>query len=227
MRILHSISTPAALLSIAVMLCAAPVTAQLYRYVDQNGKVHYTERPPAEQAGRAVDKLSNQGVLVKRIDAALTPEQRAAEATAKKKKAEDDAIQRVESRKNQTIVSAYASEQDLESARMGALNPVLEVIAQTEGALANNAKRMEEIKPELDSLAGKALPAKLHIAKRNIENEQAALQQLLEAKRSQEKAINTRFDEDRRRYILGSKEAAAQQANRKSPAPTTANAATK
>ncbi len=227
MRILHSISIPTALLSIAVMLSASPVAAQLYRYVDQNGKVHYTERPPAEQAGRAVDKLSNQGVLVKRQGPAPTAEQRAAEAEAKKKKAEEDAIQRVESRKNQTIVSAYASEQDLESARMGALNPVLEVIAQTEGSLANNAKRMEEIKPELDSYAGKVLPGKLRVTVKNLENEQVALQQLLEAKRAQEKAVNTRFDEDRRRYILGSKEAAAQQASRKSPAPTTANAATK
>lgn len=227
MRILHSISAPAALISITVMLTVSPANAQVYRYVDQNGKVHYTERPPAEQAGRAVDKLSSQGVLVKKIGATPSAEQRAAEVEARKKKVEDDAIQRVEHRKNQTIVSAYSSEQDLESARAGALNPVLEVIAQTVGSLANNAKRFDELKQELETHAGKALPAKLHVARRNLETEQMALQQLLDAKRAQEKAINVRFDEDRRRYILGSKEAAATRASRRSPAPTSASAATK
>jgi Domain of unknown function (DUF4124) len=227
MQILRSISGPAAFLSIALMVSASPVTAQVYRYVDQNGKVHYTERPPAENAGRAVDKLSGQGVVVKRIGAAPTAEERAAEAQAKKKKAEDEAVQRVEQRKIQAIMSAYSSEQDLEAARMGALNPVLEVITQTEGALANNAKRLEDLKPEVDSFAGKVLPGKLRNSVRGLENEQTALKQLLEAKRAQELAINARFDEDRRRYIEGAKELAAVRASRKSAVPTSANAAAK
>jgi Domain of unknown function (DUF4124) len=227
MEIRRSISAPVAIFSIAMMLYGAPTSAQVYRYVDQNGKVHYTERPPAENAGRAMDKLSGQGVVVKRIGAAPTAEDRAAEAEARKKKAEDDAIQRVEQRKIQAIMSAYSSEQDLEAARMGALNPVLEVIAQTEGALANNANRLDEIKPEVDSFAGKVLPGKLRNTLRGLENEQTALKQLLEAKRTQEQAINARFDEDRRRYAEGAKEIAAMRASRKTSAPTTANAATK
>lgn len=228
--------------TIAAMLVGAALLAStqsamaqaLYRYVDANGKVHYTDRPAAENAGRAADKLSRQGVVLQHVPAAKTPEERAAAEQARaaaeeanKKKAEDDVIVRAEQRRIQAILSAYSSERELDAARDGALTPVLEVIQQTEQALANLNKRLADLKPEIDALAGKPIPAKTRGVMKNVEVESQALERLLEAKRTEEKAINARFSEDRRRYVEGSREIAERKSRQSARAPGAVSATTK
>ncbi len=227
MRTPQSTVVSAALLGAALMASALPVAAQMYRYVDPSGKVHYTERPPAENAGRAIDKLSKQGVVIKRTPAAQTAEQRGAAEDERKRTAEEDVAGRVEQRRIQAILSAYSSEREIESARENALGPVLEVIGQTEGAIANLDKRLADLKPEIDALGAKPMPGKLRNAVKTSESERSALAQLLEAKRTEEKAINARFEEDRRRYVEGSREVAARRASRTAGTSGSVSAATK
>ena len=70
------------LLLLACALALAATTSanaqKLYKYVDASGKVVYTDKIPAEVAGKANDQLNRQGTVVKHNEAALTPEQRAA-----------------------------------------------------------------------------------------------------------------------------------------------------
>ena len=101
-------------LSASLLLAAAPVApAKTYKWVDENGKVHYSDRVPPEQAKRAREELSSQGVSVKKVEAAKTPEEiavakAAAEAEAlAKRKAEE------ERRANLALVNSYATESDL------------------------------------------------------------------------------------------------------------------
>ena len=214
MRMPQSTAISAALFGAALMASTLQVSAQVYRYVDPSGKMHYTERPPAENAGRAIDKLSKQGVVVKRTPAAPTAEQRAVAEDERKKTTEEDVAGRVEQRRIQAILSAYSSEREIDSARASALGPVAEVIEQTEGAIANLDKRLADLQPEIDALGAKPMPGKLRNSVKTIQSERGALAQLLEAKRTEEKAINARFEEDRRRYVEGSREVAARRANR-------------
>ena len=144
MRTPQSTVISAALLGAALLAGSLPVPAQVYRYIDESGKVHYTERPPAENAGRAIDKLSKQGVVLKRTPAAQTAEQRAALEDERKKTAEGDIAGRAEQRRIQAILSAYSSERELDSARDSALGSVKEVIEQSESAIANLDKRFAD-----------------------------------------------------------------------------------
>ena len=66
---------------------AAPAAAQkLYKWTDENGKVHYTDKAP--DASRGGTQLDKQGRAVGRIEPALTPEQaRAKEAEDERKQA--------------------------------------------------------------------------------------------------------------------------------------------
>ena len=141
-------------------------------------------------------------------------EQRGAAEDERKRTAEEDVAGRVEQRRIQAILSAYSSEREIESARENALGPVLEVIGQTEGAIANLDKRLADLKPEIDALGAKPMPGKLRNAVKTSESERSALAQLLETKRTEEKGINARFEEDRRRYVEGSREVAARRASR-------------
>ena len=52
------------LLFLALMFAATGVSAQMYRWVDQSGKVHYTDTPPPPAAAKSVEQKKLGGSVV-------------------------------------------------------------------------------------------------------------------------------------------------------------------
>lgn len=50
--------------AVALALASAAATAQTYRWVDKDGRVHYTDTPPPPSAARQVEKRTLQGSVV-------------------------------------------------------------------------------------------------------------------------------------------------------------------
>jgi hypothetical protein len=105
------------LLATAVVLAlgSTSVDAQkLYRWVDRDGKVHYSDSVPPEAVEQERETLNKQGMTVDRVERAMTPEERAEreaelaeldrERQAKDERDKQDAI----------LLGAYASEADLD-----------------------------------------------------------------------------------------------------------------
>src|SRR5262245_38027019 len=80
--------------SLIYFLCAAalagPAVAQtggkLFKYVDANGKVVYTDKLPPGAAGKPNEQLNGQGTVTKRNEGAPTPEQLATQEADRKRK---------------------------------------------------------------------------------------------------------------------------------------------
>jgi len=68
-----------ALLVLAILIVSAPVArATLYKWVDDQGVVHYTDKMPPEAINKGNTELNKQGITIKKTEPALTPEQRRA-----------------------------------------------------------------------------------------------------------------------------------------------------
>ena len=52
------------LLFLVLLLACASASAQMYRWVDQNGKVHYTDTPPPPSAAKSVEQKKLGGSVV-------------------------------------------------------------------------------------------------------------------------------------------------------------------
>jgi glutaredoxin len=46
---------------LALLACSSPALAEIYRWTDANGKVHYVEKKPAEGAGGQTEPLQGKG----------------------------------------------------------------------------------------------------------------------------------------------------------------------
>src|SRR5258708_36796846 len=66
----------AALLALAFSLSSVTLHAATYKWVDEKGVVHYTDKMPPEEINKGRVELNKQGVPVKATEAAPTPEQR-------------------------------------------------------------------------------------------------------------------------------------------------------
>lgn len=56
---------------------------KLYKWVDEEGQVHYSDRVPADQIKKKHEELSEQGVVLEKIENARTKEEFAAERDRK------------------------------------------------------------------------------------------------------------------------------------------------
>lgn len=100
--------------ALILSLLSAPVLAQkLYRWVDAEGKVHYTDSLPPEAVNQARDEINRSGVTVNRVDRALTPEERAARRVEEAEAARLANIQAEKDKMDAVLMGSYATEADL------------------------------------------------------------------------------------------------------------------
>lgn len=191
-----------AILIAALCVAASPALAQrMYKCVDDKGKVYYTQVPPKECAGKDTQEMTRQGTVTKRTEAALTPEQQAAREEEKKKRQEQEIAAREERRKNQALLNTYTSEKDLEEARARALKDNEVAIQESEKRIAGAQKRRKELDQEKEFYLKKPVPPKLAQDIKNNEIEIKNQRDLLDAKKKQVASINTKYDEDKKRYL--------------------------
>ncbi len=184
-------------------LAAAPASAQsrLYKCKDGKGKTYYTQTPPAECLGKEMEELSKQGTVVKKREAALTPEQLVAREAEEKRKKEEELAAKEENRKNQALLNTYASEKDIEDGRQRALKQAELTAKEIEKRIAEAQKRTHALAAEKEFYLKKPMPKKLQDDIKNNEIEAKVQQDALAAKQKELGEINAKYDEDKRRYL--------------------------
>jgi hypothetical protein len=204
MESLTMLSRLVLLTSLSVLLAAPAAAQRMYKCKDAQGNTYYTEIPPAQCLGRETDVLDKSGVVVRKNEPAkaLTPEQEAAHEAAAKKKAEDDEKAMEERRKNMALLNTYASEKDIDDARARALDETQAAIVETQKRIDGALQRQKELAAEKEFYVKKPMPAKLRQDISNNEIEIKTQTELLDAKKKQIGIINTKYDDDKQRYIL-------------------------
>lgn len=185
---------------VAMVEVHAQPAQKIYRCVDGNGKTYVTQTPPPECLGKTTQELSTQGRVI-RENVILTPEQRAAQDAEKKRKSEQEQQTREEKRKNDALLNTYSSEKDIEDARTRALKQAEDAIKQSEKRIGDADKRRKDYEREKEFYAKTGVPAKLQQDIQNAEIELKNQHELLGAKKKEIGTINTRYDEDKRRYL--------------------------
>ena len=189
----------------STLLALAPAAAQqrMYKCVDAKGKVYYTQVPPPECLGRDTEELNKSGTLIRKNPAAIpiSPAQEQAREAERKKKIEDEERSREERRKNLALLNTYSSEKDIEEARTRSLKEAQTAIEDTEKSIAGAQRRRKELEAEREFYVKKPMPFKLKQEISNNEIEIRNQTSLLDAKKKEINTINTKYDEDKRRYI--------------------------
>ncbi len=176
--------------------------AQMFRCTGKDGKKYYGQTVPPHCAGQPLEQLNKQGSVVRRIEGQLTDEQRAAkEAEAKKKRGDAEAAKE-DSRRNRALLATYTSERDIEDARVRTLKDNQLAVKDVEARIGKITQRQIALQKDMEFYQGKNKPpAKLLEDIKNAEIDLSAQQNLLAAKKKEVDTINTKYDDDKKRYI--------------------------
>ena len=202
--------TRTAILTLAALM-VAPLAAHAqrskeqytYRCTGKDGKKYYGQTIPPACFGQPLELINKQGLMVKRIDPEGDEKARLAKEAEAEKQRELEAAQREANRRNHALLATYTSEKDIEESRKRDLANHQRSVQEVESRIGEIKRRQARYQEELALFqeAGKgAPPARLRQEITNADIDLKAQQTLLDAKKKETVNINTRYDEDRRRY---------------------------
>src|SRR5665647_367495 len=100
-----------------------PVSAKMYKWVDDKGTTHYGETIPPEYANKDRQLLNKSGVIIKTQDILTPEEQRAKEAESAKVNAEKTAA-RDQKLHDKSLTDTYSNVGEIELSRTRSLQQV-------------------------------------------------------------------------------------------------------
>jgi len=175
-------------------------TRKMYKWVDEQGLVHYGDHIPPEYAMQEQQVMNGQGIEVNRLEAQKTPEQ-LAEEDQKKLEAE----QRVARDKN--LLNTYVSVQEIERLRDQRLNLLTDQIKVTGQFLEILNGKLKKLtangmlyKPYSDDPKAGSMPDQIAEDLVRVSNDIRTQQENLREKRSEEATMSQQFENDIARF---------------------------
>jgi len=212
----------AALIGIAVLSNAAAAQGTTYKWVDEKGGVHYSDKLPPEVANKNRVELNAQGVPIKRTERALTPEQLKAKEQEEARAREIEKQREEIARRDRALLSSYTTEQDIDLARNRAQQTLDAAIQSAEAYAAQLKIRKADAEARKASYAGKPVPPAVERQLETISAEVDQQAELIARKKREAAALHAKYDADKQRWReLG----AAKGASANAPSPPTATAA--
>jgi hypothetical protein len=204
-------SLPRSLLALIIASAIPPAHAERTTYCcsDEQGRQICSDILPQTCWGRAYREIDSRGLTVRRVEAPLTPEQRAQRDAEARRKREQERLAYEERKRNQALLDAYGSEHDIETVRDRALGEIQKSLNQATERYAEAAKRQKGLAQEMEFYRKTPAPRQLLDAIRDNESELRAHASVVEAKQKQLDATRAKYDQERRRYIELTRERAA------------------
>jgi hypothetical protein len=194
--------------------------ATTYKWVDEKGVVHYSDKVPPEAADKSRVELNAQGIPVKKSDRALTPEQIRAREQEQARAIVVDKQRAEIARRDRALLSSYTTEKDIDLARERALRTIEAVVQSAESYAEKLNVRKAEAETKKAAYAGKPVPAAIERELEAISVESAQQAELIAQKKREAQAVRERYDADKQRWreLVATKDAT------ESAAPTTGTA---
>ena len=174
-------------LAVALLLSAGAAHAQMYRWIDGNGRVHYSDTPPTTFQKSGGAELSKQGNVIRRTQSE-TERQAEAERRAEQKRIEVE--QGKQAQLDRALTQTYTTEVEIDLARDRALEhhklairgaeirgkAVDANLAELKARIANIEKAGRPVSPNLKEQLDQAIRESLDLKRTILNNEEAMVQ---------------------------------------------------
>jgi hypothetical protein len=180
---------------------AAGAGAALYKWVDDQGRVQYSDTPPMKNKGGV--QLSNRGIVVKKFEGSLTPEQQQAKEEAEARKKAEEARLTEQRRQDSALLLSFTTVDEIDRKRDREIQGLEQAIVNLRGrakavaaSIAEDRKRLEAY----DQSKTQALERLKGFIQRG-EAEKKAIDDEIKRKTDQIAATRENFDVMKKRYL--------------------------
>lgn len=190
--------------AIAVLgfVCAAgpAAGAGMYKWVDDQGVVHYTDRIPPESVGKGATVLDKQGRSVKKIDPAPTAEQMKAMEVEAERQREVAKATAEQARRDRALTQSFTSEAEIDVARARAVSTIESQLTTIGAYMADMTRRKEDLEKRKAGYGTKPVPAAVDNELNSVTEELARQNALLAQKKEELVAVGKKYDANKKRW---------------------------
>lgn len=202
-----------------VAVSALAAAAGMYKWVDEQGVVHYSDQVPPAKGATVLDK---EGRQVKKIEPPLSPEQQKAQAEEEERqralaKAKDD-----QARKDKALMASYTNEGEIDIAKARSISTIEAQINSAQAYSADLTRRKQEIAAKKASYGGKPIPVGLEHESAAVDSELSRQAILISQKQGELNLAVTKYDTIKQRWheIVADQQRAAATADAQATAKT-------
>ena len=189
------------LAAVLVALAAAPLSAaNLYKWVDDKGVTHYTDKMPPDAVDKANVEMNKDGIAVKRTEPAPTPEQRRAKALEEERLKATARERETVDRRDRALMQSYTTEDEIDLARNRALGTIETQMASAQAYSQQLAKRRDELQAKRKTFGTKPVPAAIDTELESIADELSKQAALIAERKRDSAVITARYDQDKQRW---------------------------
>jgi hypothetical protein len=188
--------------TLALATSGASAAAKLYKWVDENGQVHYSQNMPPEHKDKSSTELDKSGRVLKKNDAAPPPETaRLDEEGIARKRLEEKRLYE-QRRRDSALINTYTTEAEIDVARDRNLMLPTQAIKGIEPRLKAAWARLEALKKQTEPYdkAAKPVPEALKEDIAMQEKEVAQFEGELRAKQTEATHIREKYEADKMRF---------------------------
>lgn len=190
----------AALAAGVTIAAAVPAKAATYKWVDEKGVVHYTDKIPTEAVNKGSTVLDKQARPLKKIDPALTPEQIRAREAEEERKRNLARTQEELGRRDRALLASYTTEAEIDLAQTRALGTIDSQIESSRSYTALLLKKKEDLNKRRVALGDKPLPVALEREIEGTESELGKQAVLIGQKQRERAVVVAKYEADKVRY---------------------------
>ncbi|MEO8566155.1 MAG: DUF4124 domain-containing protein, partial [Betaproteobacteria bacterium] len=177
------------------LVCAAGAAngAGVYKWVDDQGVVHYTDRIPPESVSKGATVLDKQGRSVKTIEPAPTAEQRKAIEVEVERQRDVAKANAEQARRDRALTQSFSSEAEIDVARARAVSTMEAQLATIGAYIADMTRRKQDLEKRKAGYGGKAVPVAVENELTSVTDELARQTALLAQKKEALAAVGKKY----------------------------------
>lgn len=178
------------------VLSAQPSAAKTYRWVDQQGQVHYSDHLPAKHTQTDIEVVDEHGV----VSILGTPSEDAADETIRQ--AAEAQSKEVQRRQDEQLLSRYANTDEILARRNEQLAVLDARLAIAERALAQSQDALSTMRERIEQTlrAGQTVSAQAQNQLLEHETVVRSSQAALDAMRAERNKLEAEFERDLQRF---------------------------
>ncbi|MEH6459764.1 DUF4124 domain-containing protein [Chitinimonas sp. JJ19] len=191
------------ILPLIAMALTAHAGETLYKWVDENGKVQYSDKPPMQQNKRGMTELNKQGMPIRQTEGILTPEQQAARNAELAKLREEERKALEARRRDNALVNSFSKTSEIDAIRDRNLEQLQANIQSDRLRLEAATKRVNSFQTQIDKLtkAKKKIPNDLMTDLTERQAEVAKINASIAARNLEIEEVKNRAEADKKRLV--------------------------
>ena len=185
----------------ALVALAANADAALYKWIDEHGEVHYSDKLTADAVNRANYELNRQGVTVRKTEPARVVVKQVPKTDSEAQRMREAERERViAARRDRALIESYANEGEIDLAKTRAIATIDGQLQSAHAFIAQMEKRRAELDARKATFAPRPVPGEIPREIETIDAEVARQNEFIAGKVKESAAVAARYDADKRRY---------------------------